>query len=86
MKGQIAQALNLTLVELFQVVQDALEHAREGRTCLIIAHRLSTIKNADTIAIIHKGEVVELGNHTELMTQRGIYYKLTQSHVKDKTG
>ena len=61
----------------FQVVQEALDKAQQGRTCLVIAHRLSTIKNANKIAIIHKGEVVELGSHSELMAFKGIYYKLS---------
>lgn len=60
-----------------RVVQDALDKAQEGRTCLVIAHRLSTIQNANKIAIIHKGEVVELGSHSELMAFKGIYYKLS---------
>ena len=60
-----------------RVVQEALDKAQEGRTCLVIAHRLSTIKNANKIAIIHKGKVVELGSHSELMDFKGIYYKLS---------
>ncbi|KAL5006626.1 hypothetical protein ScPMuIL_015432 [Solemya velum] len=62
-----------------KIVQEALDRAREGRTCVVIAHRLSTIQNADKIAIIHKGEVVELGTHSELMSKQGIYYRLIQS-------
>ena len=65
---------------MFQVVQEALDQAREGRTCVVIAHRLSTIRNADCIAIIHRGEVKEVGTHSELIAKRGIYYKLTQVH------
>ena len=60
-----------------QIVQEALDKAQEGRTCLVIAHRLSTIKNSNKIAIINKGEVVELGSHSELMAFKGIYYKLS---------
>ncbi|XP_076093992.1 ATP-dependent translocase ABCB1-like isoform X1 [Mytilus galloprovincialis] len=60
-----------------RVVQEALDKAQQGRTCFVIAHRLSTIKNSNKIAIIHKGEVVELGNHAELMAFKGIYYKLS---------
>ncbi|KAL5006708.1 hypothetical protein ScPMuIL_015514 [Solemya velum] len=62
-----------------KIVQEALDRAREGRTCVVIAHRLSTIQNADKIAIIHKGEVVELGTHSKLMSKQGIYYRLIQS-------
>ncbi|XP_071446041.1 ATP-dependent translocase ABCB1-like [Hetaerina americana] len=59
-----------------KVVQEALDKAREGRTCLVIAHRLSTIINADSIAVIHKGRVVEQGTHEELKALQGHYYHL----------
>lgn len=64
-----------------RVVQEALDKARAGRTCLVIAHRLSTIQNSDRIAILHKGEVVELGSHSELLAKKGIYYKLSQHNT-----
>jgi ABC-type multidrug transport system fused ATPase/permease subunit len=60
------------------VVQEALDKARLGRTCIVVAHRLSTIKNADCIAVIHQGKVVELGTHEELRALRGKYFALTQ--------
>ncbi|XP_035228451.1 ATP-dependent translocase ABCB1-like isoform X1 [Stegodyphus dumicola] len=59
-----------------KVVQEALDKARSGRTCLIIAHRLTTIQNADTIMVIHKGRIVEKGTHQELLNKRGHYYNL----------
>ncbi|XP_013148516.1 PREDICTED: multidrug resistance protein homolog 49-like [Papilio polytes] len=59
-----------------KVVQEALDRASEGRTCLIIAHRLATIKNADIICVIDKGVVAEMGNHAELMARKGIYARL----------
>ncbi|GFT57778.1 ATP-dependent translocase ABCB1 [Trichonephila clavipes] len=64
-----------------KVVQDALDKARSGRTCLVIAHRLTTIQNADVIMVIHKGKVVEKGTHQELLNKKGHYYNLhnTQS-------
>lgn len=62
-----------------KVVQDALEKAREGRTCIVIAHRLSTIQNADVIAVIRQGQVVEQGTHRDLMALQGYYYKLQQA-------
>ncbi|XP_021371104.1 multidrug resistance protein 2-like [Mizuhopecten yessoensis] len=65
-----------------KVVQEALDKARAGRTCIVIAHRLSTIQNSDRIAILHKGEVVELGSHSELLAKKGIYYKLSQHNNK----
>lgn len=61
-----------------QVVQSALDTARQGRTCIIIAHRLSTIQNADSIAVIHRGQVVEQGRHEFLMELRGRYYELVK--------
>lgn len=63
---------------IFQIVQDALDRAREGRTCITIAHRLSTIQNADIIAVVNKGRIIELGEHRELIARRGYYYKLTE--------
>ena len=59
-----------------KIVQEALDRAREGRTSIVIAHRLSTIYNADCIAVIHNGQVIELGAHSELMAQKGAYYLL----------
>uniref|UniRef100_A0A8C6YPP8 Phosphatidylcholine translocator ABCB4-like n=1 Tax=Nothoprocta perdicaria TaxID=30464 RepID=A0A8C6YPP8_NOTPE len=59
-----------------KVVQEALDKAREGRTCIVIAHRLSTIQNADKIAVVQNGKVVEQGTHQQLLTEKGIYYSL----------
>ncbi|KAB0340822.1 hypothetical protein FD754_022798, partial [Muntiacus muntjak] len=58
------------------VVQAALDKAREGRTTIVIAHRLSTVRNADVIAGLDDGVIVEKGSHDELMGKRGIYFKL----------
>ena len=57
-----------------KTVQEALDKAREGRTTIIIAHRLSTISNADNIAVLHKGAVIEQGTHYELIRKKGAYY------------
>ncbi|XP_065417871.1 bile salt export pump isoform X1 [Chrysemys picta bellii] len=59
-----------------KTVQDALDKAREGRTCIVIAHRLSTIQHSDIIAVMSQGIIVEKGNHNELMAREGAYYKL----------
>ena len=58
------------------LVQQAIERLMEGRTSVVIAHRLSTIKNADKIVVIAKGEIVEVGKHSELLEKNGIYSKL----------
>ncbi|CAG4976005.1 unnamed protein product [Colias eurytheme] len=59
-----------------KVVQEALDRASEGRTCLIIAHRLATIQNADIICVIDRGVVSEMGTHQELMALKRIYARL----------
>uniref|UniRef100_F6W9Y9 Uncharacterized protein n=1 Tax=Ciona intestinalis TaxID=7719 RepID=F6W9Y9_CIOIN len=64
-----------------QIVQDALDRAREGRTCVVIAHRLSTIRNADKIAVVSQGQVIEQGDHDYLMSLEGAYYKLVTTNA-----
>ncbi|XP_072548370.1 ATP-dependent translocase ABCB1 [Salminus brasiliensis] len=64
-----------------KIVQEALDKAREGRTCIIVAHRLSTIQNADTIAVFQNGVVVEQGTHHQLLNQQGAYYTLVNSQM-----
>ncbi|PKG42334.1 ABC transporter ATP-binding protein [Psychroflexus sp. MES1-P1E] len=59
-----------------QLVQKALENMMKNRTSIVIAHRLSTIKNADTIIVMHQGEIVEQGRHDELIANEGVYKKL----------
>ena len=63
-------------------MQEALDRAQQGRTCLVIAHRLSTIQNADCIIVFHNGRVTEQGTHSELMAQRGLYYKLQMTQAR----
>ncbi len=57
-----------------ELIQQSIENISKERTTLIIAHRLSTISNADKIILLDKGEIVEIGNHNELMEQ-GRYYR-----------
>uniref|UniRef100_A0A4W5JJ91 ATP binding cassette subfamily B member 4 n=1 Tax=Hucho hucho TaxID=62062 RepID=A0A4W5JJ91_9TELE len=64
-----------------RVVQEALDVARQGRTCIVVAHRLSTIQNADLIAVFQKGVVVEQGTHQQLLSQRGVYYSLVTTQL-----
>lgn len=59
--------------QCLQLVQTALDNAREGRTCLVIAHRLSTIQNADVIFVMENGQVLERGTHQELLAKQGAY-------------
>ncbi|KAI4882015.1 hypothetical protein NFI96_000728 [Prochilodus magdalenae] len=59
-----------------KTVQEALDKAREGRTCIVIAHRLSTIQNSDIIAVMSRGYVIEKGTHDQLMALKSAYYKL----------
>lgn len=66
------------------LIQKAIEKLLIGRTAIVIAHRLSTIQRADKIIVMHKGEVREIGNHQELLTKKGIYYRLYQLQYKDQ--
>lgn len=60
-------------------IQQALDIVMENRTCFIVAHRLSTIENADVILVMNKGQIIEQGNHKELLAKQGFYYELFNS-------
>lgn len=62
--------------ETEQLIQKAIETLMQGRTSFIIAHRLSTIVRADRILVLKKGQIVEDGNHTQLLALKGYYYRL----------
>ncbi|MDH3261171.1 MAG: ABC transporter ATP-binding protein/permease [Acidimicrobiia bacterium] len=64
-------------------VQEALDHLMEGRTTLVIAHRLSTVRNADRLAVIDEGRIVQEGNHEELLAQGGLYADLYHLQFRD---
>lgn len=66
-----------------KLVQEALEKMMKNRTSIVIAHRLSTIQNANTIVVMQKGEIVEQGSHTELMSKNGLYKKLVEMQSFD---
>ena len=65
-------------------IRGALERMVEGRTSVLIAHRLSTVQRADTILVMHKGQLREMGSHQELLAVRGLYWKLYQLQYKDQ--
>ncbi|RXM28403.1 Multidrug resistance protein 1 [Acipenser ruthenus] len=65
-----------------KIVQEALDNAREGRTCIVVAHRLSTIQNADKIAVFQNGQVVELGTHQQLLSKQGVYHALVNVQMQ----
>jgi subfamily B ATP-binding cassette protein MsbA len=64
-----------------KLVQEALENLMKNRTSLVIAHRLSTIKNADVICVLLDGKIVEMGNHDDLIANKGQYHKLHKMQV-----
>jgi ABC-type multidrug transport system ATPase subunit len=65
-------------------IRGALERMVEGRTSVLIAHRLSTVQRADTILVMHKGQLREMGSHQQLLANRGLYWKLYQLQYQDQ--
>lgn len=66
-----------------KIIQAAFENIMKNKTCILIAHRLSTIRNANKIIVIKDGEVIEIGNHNELMDKNGFYSKLINSQFSN---
>jgi len=64
-----------------RAIQDNMSRLLSGRTCLVIAHRLSTIREADTIIVLERGRVAEMGNHDQLMAERGLYFYLSSQQL-----
>ncbi|KAM4688619.1 ATP-binding cassette sub-family B member 5-like [Discoglossus pictus] len=64
-----------------KVVQQALDEARKGRTCIMIAHRLSTVQNADIIVVMKNGKIIEHGSHQQLLARRGVYLNLVNAQT-----
>ncbi|HEY7294709.1 MAG TPA: ABC transporter ATP-binding protein, partial [Dehalococcoidia bacterium] len=65
------------------ILQQGIARLMEGRTAIVIAHRLSTVRNADRIVVFEGGQIVEEGNHEELMRRAGVYYHLSTMGFKD---
>ena len=65
-------------------IRSALERMVEGRTSVLVAHRLSTVQRADTILVMHKGQLREIVSHQQLLAKRGLYWKLYQLQYKDQ--
>ena len=64
-------------------IQNAFAKLMRGKTSFIVAHRLSTIKNSDIILVMNNGNIIEQGNHNELMAKKGFYYKLYNSQFEE---
>ncbi|KAH7162695.1 P-loop containing nucleoside triphosphate hydrolase protein [Dactylonectria estremocensis] len=67
-----------------KLVQAAFERASKGRTMVVVAHRLATVQNADIIFVLGEGQLLEQGNHTELLKKRGVYWHMCQSQALDR--
>jgi ATP-binding cassette subfamily B protein len=65
-----------------RIIMDNLDTFFRGRTVVIVAHRLSTVKNADQIIVLHKGEIAEVGTHTDLVSTQGHYYTLVKNQLE----
>ena len=64
-------------------IQKALDNLVHGRTTIAIAHRLSTLHKANRLVVLDQGQIVEVGNHDELMAREGAYYRLYQAQARN---
>lgn len=71
--------------ETEQLIQLAVDRVMDGRTSMVVAHRLSTVQRCDRILVFHHGELREAGTHNELLTARGLYWRLYQLQYADKS-
>lgn len=65
-----------------KIIMDNMKLFFKDRTVVVVAHRLSTVKNADTIVVLERGRIVEQGNHTELIMQKGAYFNLVKDQLE----
>ena len=65
------------------LVQKSMDQVMKGRTTFVIAHRLSTVQNSDAIMVLEKGNIIERGDHKDLIEQKGLYYKLYNSGLEE---
>ncbi len=66
------------------IIQQSLEKMKNIGTMLVVAHRLSTIQHSDNIIVLQNGQIIEQGNHQELLAKKGYYYKLYELQYKDQ--
>ena len=59
-----------------KIIERGMDHLMEGRTVFVIAHRLSTVRNAKAIMVLEQGQIMERGDHDDLIAQKGRYYQL----------
>jgi ATP-binding cassette subfamily B protein len=80
------EATSVVDVQTERRIQRALRRLCEGRTAIIIAHRLTTIRDADRIAVIRNGRLVEIGDHNTLIGQTGVYASLYKAYEENAIG
>jgi len=68
--------------ETEQIIQKALDNLVRGRTTIAIAHRLSTLRRADRLVVMDRGQIVEMGNHQDLIARKGPYFRLHEAQAR----